>query len=107
MSQEEATTTTIKPNLKELKALLKQMAEDLKKGKLGFKNYCRNGFKTENDLYKNMGSWSIFKMKHEFRHMHIAYCELRGRIRSQIEKPSENNMPDEAYINKIKEKYLK
>jgi len=33
-----------------------------------------------------------------FRHAHIAYCELRGRTRDQIENPRENNKPSESLI---------
>lgn len=45
-------------------------------------------------------------MSYEFRHNHIAYCELRGRTRDQIEKPAENNLPNETYIEKIKQRWL-
>ena len=37
-----------------------------------------------------------------FRHQHIAYCELRGRDRKQIEQPREDNLPNETWIDKIK-----
>jgi len=37
-----------------------------------------------------------------FRHQHIAYCELRGRKRKQIEIPREDNEPDEDWIDRIK-----
>jgi len=43
----------------------------------------------------------------EFRHWHIAYCEVRGRTRDQIEKPHESNKPSESMILKYKEKILK
>ena len=38
----------------------------------------------------------------EFRHHHIAYCELRGRTRDQIEIPGEKNLPNNNYVNEIK-----
>ena len=41
-------------------------------------------------------------LKYEFRHRHIARCEMIGRTRDQIEKPADNNLPDEKYISKIK-----
>ena len=38
-----------------------------------------------------------------YRHYHIAYCELRGRTREQIEpNVHEGNEPDEAKVTKIK-----
>lgn len=49
----------------------------------------------------------IDKLKYEFRHTHIAYCEIRGRKREQIERPAENNLPNESYIEKIKKEILK
>jgi hypothetical protein len=49
----------------------------------------------------------IYSLKRTFRHHHIVYCEVRGRTRDQIEKPSENNLPDETKIQKIKEEFLK
>lgn len=40
-----------------------------------------------------------------FRHNHIAYCELRGRSRSQIEKPREGNEPSETLVDRIKKEW--
>ena len=40
-----------------------------------------------------------------FRHNHIAYCELRGRKREQIEIPAEDNKPDEVWIERIKKEW--
>jgi len=40
-----------------------------------------------------------------FRHQHIAYCELRGRTRDQIEKPGEDNEPNEDWITKLKNEW--
>ena len=45
-------------------------------------------------------------LSYEFRHNHIAYCELRGRTRDQIEKPADCNLPNEVYIEKIKSKWM-
>ena len=46
------------------------------------------------------------ELKKEFRHKHIARCEMMGRTRDQIERPAENNQPDEKYIAQIKEKWM-
>ena len=47
--------------------------------------------------------YKIKMFKWEFRHHHIAACELRGRTRDQIEKPRKNNKPSQRYIDQIKE----
>lgn len=47
----------------------------------------------------------IWTRKYEFRHRHIAYCQLRGRLRWQIEKPALNNLPNEKYIEEIMAKH--
>lgn len=41
-----------------------------------------------------------------FRNQHIAYCELRGKTRKQIEVPREGNEPSEYEIDKTKKKWL-
>ena len=43
----------------------------------------------------------IDRKRYEFRHRHIAYCQLRGRERTAIEVPAENNLPNEKYIERI------
>lgn len=49
----------------------------------------------------------LWRSSHEFRHKHIAYCELRGKAREVIEQPREGNEPDEKYIQKIKDGWEK
>jgi len=46
-------------------------------------------------------SWDSVK----FRHQHIAYCELRGRTRDQIEVPREDNKPDQDWIDRLKKEW--
>lgn len=36
-----------------------------------------------------------------YRHRHIAYCEIRGREREEIEKPKKGNEPSEANIDDV------
>ena len=48
--------------------------------------------------------WTLFQVSQEYRHSHIAYCELRGRTRDQIEKPREGNEPNESHIEAIKKR---
>ena len=40
------------------------------------------------------------KIRHEYRHWHIAYCLLRGTPYEKIEKPKEGNEPNQALIEK-------
>lgn len=47
----------------------------------------------------------IMSKKWEFRHTHIAYCELRGRSREQIECPREGNKASQYRIDKLKEEW--
>jgi hypothetical protein len=50
----------------------------------------------------------IEEKSREFRHKHIARCELRGRTREQIEaKVRDGNEPNESQISVYKSKYLK
>lgn len=49
----------------------------------------------ENDTYS-----------YAFRHQHIAYCELRGKTRTQIENPREGNEPSDYFIQKIKDEWI-
>lgn len=48
----------------------------------------------------------LFSMSWDYRHHHIAYSELRGRTRSEIENPRDNNLPNEEWILSIKKKYF-
>lgn len=46
--------------------------------------------------------YDIAKNKKDYRHYHIAYCELRGRKREEIEIPKDNNEASESRIEEIK-----
>jgi hypothetical protein len=87
--------------LKKTKQYLKDLAVEIRE------------LKSQRKLPKrgNQSLWSIetkiYKLKYEFRHFHISYCEIRGRKRDQIEKPSKYNLPNQKYIEQIKEKILK
>jgi hypothetical protein len=45
---------------------------------------------------------AYYDASYEFRHHHIAYCELRGKTREMIEIPADNHLPNEDYIKEIK-----
>lgn len=48
---------------------------------------------------------SLFSDSRWYRHHHIAYCELMGRLRAQIEKPKEYHKANEQEIERIKTEY--
>jgi hypothetical protein len=83
----------------ELKELLKSKAVVIKQAKIALKNAAKAGESYGAFQYK------VLEEKREFRHHLIAYCEMKGMARERIEKPAENNLPNEAYIAKIKEQY--
>ena len=84
----------------ELKAIVKDKAAAIKKGRAELKTMQRKG--------KVEACWTMSGLRElswDYRHYHIAYSELRGRTRDQIEKPREDNKAWESYINKIKTQY--
>ena len=95
-----STETVIKAKTRQdLKELLKNTAARIKDTKKDLKSNARAG-----QPYCSQQS-DVHYAKREFRHHLIAYCEMRGLKREQIEKPAENNLPNEIYIKQIKEKY--
>ena len=86
-------------NIDILKQLLKDTASQIRETRKQFKEAQRTGGSCE-------FHWQLLKLQYDYRHHHIAYCELRGRTRLQIEpKIREHNEPNETYIQQIKEKY--
>ena len=86
-------------NIDKIKEHCKLTAKQIKKTRFEFREAQRQ--------HKNgdIGSlrWKLDGLKYEYRHHHIAYCELRGRTRDQIEqKVNDDNHPNESYINELK-----
>jgi hypothetical protein len=83
--------------IQELKIILKKLASEIKETKKKLKDYQRanNGYE---------GPFSIFSLKYEFRHKHIAYCLLRGTDRSKIETLPKN--PNKKFVE-ANEDYIK
>ena len=67
----------------ELKQVLKEKAANLKDAKKRLKEEQRNGSGYKASLMQA----GLVSLKRDYRHHHVAYCELRGRTREQIEKP--------------------
>lgn len=91
--------------MRELKQYLKNSAIQIRELKSKHKEVQRK--------YKGGGStyWSpLWDKRHAYRHYHIAYSELRGKTRDQIEASypyegqSQYQRPNEALIRSIKEK---
>ena len=91
---------TRKELFKKIKEEQKVRAKKLRELKKSRKQDKRNG----------RPLWSIlcdiWSLKREFRHTHIAYCELRGRLRGQIECPREGNKASQYLIDKFKAAWL-
>lgn len=89
-------------NIDILKQWIKDTAKQIRIVKFQYKEAQRNGLIT----MSNSLLYQLLKLQYDYRHHHIAYSELRGRTRLQIEpKVREHNEPNEEYIKQIKEKY--
>lgn len=92
---------TFRKEILKLKEELKTKAIAITLNKNAMRNNQRNG----KDCWKEQ--CEVIRLKYLFRHKHIAYCELRGRTREQIEPVvREGNDPDETLIQSFKEKFL-
>ena len=78
--------------LKAVKAYLKELALDIRKMKNSRKEYTFGHVP------------GLDEARHEYRHLHIAYCEFRGRERDQIESPKDDNLPNEALVQEYRDK---
>ena len=82
----------------QLKQDLKKLAVKIRNGKLGRKPKNR----TDSNRVDYNQEW---RNSYNYRHMHIAYCLMRGRTIEQIEVPAENNPRNQNRIDKIMEDY--
>jgi len=82
---------------------LKQVIKLKAKGLGRFKRDLRDKQRKGEAVWREQGQ--LFGMRRDFRHYHIAYCEMKGRTRRQIERPGPETMPvDEKVIQEIKNK---
>ncbi|MCK9556080.1 hypothetical protein M0R19_08270 [Candidatus Pacearchaeota archaeon] len=77
------------PVIKTIKEEFKSLANEIKT------------FKSLRKKYKGFVP-GLNSMRSIYRHKHIAYCELRGMERKDIEIPGEFNKADEGLIEKYK-----
>jgi hypothetical protein len=85
--------------MKELKALLKEKAAEIRNKKRETKEYQR----------KHCGrcggrQWTLFAMKEDYRVHHVAYSLMRGKTIEQIE-PNASTDPNWYKVERIKEEY--
>jgi len=89
----------MRPKLKQLKYWLITHATEIREIRKVLKESQRNGGAAWKWQHK------LSSMSRDYRHHHIAYSELRGKTREQIEIPREDNLPNEDIIKSVKEKY--
>jgi ABC-type phosphate transport system auxiliary subunit len=89
-------------NIDKLKLHIKETAIRIRKTRFQHKEAQRaNLMRVANKLLRELHG-----LQYEYRHHHIAYCELRGRTREEIEgKVRDDNHPNETYINNILDAY--
>jgi hypothetical protein len=89
-------------NIYKLKIELKAKAKALRETKARLKEEQRNG----RGFKAGTMQCGLLSLKRDYRHHHIAYCELRGKTREQIEHHyRDDNHPCETTIQSIKETY--
>lgn len=84
--------------LRSLKDVLKNLADAIRETRKMHKESQRG-------LIEGFYGGKLFKLRHEFRHKHIAYCLLKGTSYESIEKPAKKNEPDMALIKEIQDAY--
>lgn len=85
-----------------LKSELKEIAKEIRYWKSKRKLKNREGHLLS-DIHV-----TLRRRKSDFRHRHIAYCELNGTERYRIERlcwKSRYNLPNEDYIEQIKNEH--
>ncbi|HBB04175.1 TPA: hypothetical protein DCZ39_04765 [Patescibacteria group bacterium] len=107
---------TLPPGLSKMKEELKVMAGNIRKKNKKLREAQRRVNRTKNhekkdEYLEKCQSCSIkyAKLRNTYRHMHIAYSELCGKERKQIEIESKTRKPknlSEDLIAKFKAEYL-
>lgn len=85
-----------------MKDALKERAIEIRTLRAEMKKLQRAGDIKASTLQFNLD----YKASYQYRHMHIAYCEMRGTPYERIEpKVREGNEPDRTQIDHYKEQY--
>ena len=90
-------------SIRDLKEWLKENAVDIRNHKISTKNTQRD----RDWLTAGTMQIGLLAKQKRYRHHHVAYSELLGRTRDQIEKTRRKETPrlDETWIQRIKEEY--
>jgi hypothetical protein len=88
-------------NIDTLKQLLKNKAEHIRSNRANARVLKQQG---QGPIASGIHNGLVYDGK-DYRNHHIAYCELRGKTRDQIEKPKQDNPPSEYEIKRIKTLY--
>lgn len=88
-------------NIDKLKAILKEKAEYIRSERRAAGLLKEAGQGPRASAIHN----SLLGDSRWYRHHHIAYCELGGKTRDQIEKPGEYHKANEREIERIKAEY--
>jgi hypothetical protein len=89
-------------NIEILKQFIKETAKQIRTVRYQYKEAQRCSCTT----ISNKLLLQLLSLQYTCRHHHIAYCELRGKTRVQIEpKNREHHEPNESYIKQLKEQY--
>ena len=85
--------------IKQLKEFLKSTAQEIREKKILIKKTQRM------DIYAGLKQSKLVELKFVYRHHHIAYSELKGRRREEIESPRADHLPDNRIISELKRQY--
>jgi hypothetical protein len=103
----------LSPDLLVKKNALRTMAENMRKYKKDIIAYQQELITTENDERKNKLKGLLetvgelrTNVSKNYRHLHVAYCELRGTSRSMIEKKNRLAKPlDQKLIDQLSKQF--
>lgn len=87
-------------NIANLKKYLKEQAALIRETKKELKECQRENSGRDGGLYS-----TLKKLSWDYRHHHIAYSMMRGKSYEFIEKPREENKPNMAFIQEIRNAY--
>ena len=102
LTQHQTEVFFVNSTLKQIKEEQKALANNIREQKVAFKNAQRE---IGNYSAYSKHGMKLHNMQWEYRHKHIAYCQLHGTPYFMIECPRNDNKPDKRYVREIMEKY--
>lgn len=92
-----------------LKTELKSYAAEIRAMRIEYKELQREitkGYTSALSKKKWDMECAMWKVRYEFRHKHVAYCQLRGKTLDRIE-PNSKSKPNQKYLDELMAQYLK